>query len=74
MRELIIEDCKKSSRDLTKRIEVVQGKITIIKLEKSAVVNDINVNREKLIEAKSALRAMEGEVKLVGQRLLDLAK
>lgn len=74
MRELIIEDCQRSCKDLAKLVEVMKGKIGIVKLEKSAVLNDITINKEKLVEARSVLKSLENDMKVIGQRLLDLEK
>lgn len=74
MRELIIDDCQRSCKDLSKQIEILSARIGVVKLEKSAIMNDVAINKEKLTESRVFLKNIEMEVKSIGQRILDLEK
>jgi len=67
----MLDDCYRGHKDLARQLEICTRKFNVIKLERTALMNDVISNRQKLVEAYERLKVCDGEINFINNRMME---
>jgi hypothetical protein len=64
----------RSEKDLIKHIDIYLQKSSILKIERSTIMNEVVLNKHKLTEVRETLKVLTQEVQMLTQRIISLER